>query len=843
MNTLLNLCVTCFTTLVLLAQPVLRARLIPIALVLAVLASSTGVLCVALLPSVLQAQALSIDSLQRVLATFTQQDTNRVNILNELAFASLQKNPTATLRYSQEAEQLAKQLGYLKGLARSYSNTANYYSFSSNYPLALQYLQQSLETAQRANDSIGIGRALNNTGLLRRRLGDYAPALDAFTQSLAISEASNNKRLMATTLGNIGIVYQEQRNYPKATEFMQRAARVAEESGNTTALLDAVLVLGDIAKAQRDYTTASVYYRRALERARAAANERAMLGRSLDAVAGMYELQRQPDSAVFYARQAMAIHQAASARFRLVDTYLCLGRSFTQQRSFDSAQYYLDHALEAARIVKTKRGEAECYEALSTLTESQGNLSAALRYHKQFATLRDSLFSTETAAKFAAAQNRIEEQRRAQELAQAQATQALIRNSVLGGGMTIILVGSVLLWATVQSRRRSRQLAKQNEELAEQQRQLAAQTAHITKANQEAEERNIQLEDLRQQADSARLELSQNVERIIRAMDRLAKGDLTLALDEQQPEYSTTTHHHREIASLHAAVQSTTRTMRTIIGQLRHVTSAVTDAAHNISAASQALSEQARKQIMMAEQASNAIASTALQLERTAEHVSTTSHTAEENKHRAAQSSQTIQQTISKMRTIAEVIRTSAQIVHTLAASGEEIGNAVKEIQEIADQTNLLALNASIEAARAGEQGRGFAVVADEVRKLAERSATTSKLIGSIVQNVLQQTQAVEHAMAHGTSEAEEGIALADATMNVLSIIVSSAAQTASALHHIASSSQEQLHNGQQTTEAIQAIVQSITTSAESITSVAHLADELSALTHDLERTVSQFQI
>ena len=80
--------------------------------------------------------------------------------------------------------------------------------------------------------------------------------------------------------------------------------------------------------------------------------------------------------------------------------------------------------------------------------------------------------------------------------------------------------------------------------------------------------------------------------------------------------------------------------------------------------------------------------------------------------------------------TIREAVTTMAE----LRAASDRIGSIIGVIDGIAFQTNILALNASIEAARAGEHGRGFSVVAAEVRDLAQRTASSAREIGRLIE-------------------------------------------------------------------------------------------------------------
>jgi methyl-accepting chemotaxis protein len=220
----------------------------------------------------------------------------------------------------------------------------------------------------------------------------------------------------------------------------------------------------------------------------------------------------------------------------------------------------------------------------------------------------------------------------------------------------------------------------------------------------------------------------------------------------------------------------------------------------------------------------------------------------------AEEGARAVQQSAQDMGEIELVVVQAAGQVTELGRLGEQIGQVIETIDDIAAATSLLALNAAIEAARAGEHGKGFAVVADEIRKLAERSQKETKAIAELIRTVQASTRAAVEAIGHGADRVVAGSAQAERAGAALEEILLSVRHTSERVAEITAASAELAERNDETSaamERIAAVAEAATTATEemttwaetverSIRSVAGVAQENSATAEEVSAAAEE---
>ncbi len=187
-----------------------------------------------------------------------------------------------------------------------------------------------------------------------------------------------------------------------------------------------------------------------------------------------------------------------------------------------------------------------------------------------------------------------------------------------------------------------------------------------------------------------------------------------------------------------------------------------------------------------------------------------------------------VRRTIDGMDRIVDSTRRASDVIVGLGNRVEDIGSILGVIEEIADQTNLLALNAAIIAAQAGEHGRSFAVVADEIRSLAERTASSTREIAQMINDIQETSGQASSVMRGGVGIVNEGVALAKQAGESLNQILISVQKAAANIEEIAQNTEGQATASENVTREI--------------ANVAEMANRITKAAEDQARAVEDLQ-
>jgi methyl-accepting chemotaxis protein len=328
--------------------------------------------------------------------------------------------------------------------------------------------------------------------------------------------------------------------------------------------------------------------------------------------------------------------------------------------------------------------------------------------------------------------------------------------------------------------------------------------------------------------------LAQPIGMLASHFNELATGDLTQRVEIRRKD---------EFGALG-------KSFNTFVGKIHGIISDVTSSTQQVASASTeiaASAEQMAAGIANQQEQTTQVSAAIEEMSATVGEVSAKSkdaaQAAQKSGSEATEGGMVVTETVDEMSGISEQVNIAATAVSELGRKGEQIGEIISVINDIADQTNLLALNAAIEAARAGEHGRGFAVVADEVRKLAERTTDATEEVGRSIREIQDETGTAVTQIQASTERVMKGVDLASSAGEALSRIVDGSQNVQGMVQSIAAASEQQSTASTQIARNIEQIDSITRESLQGAQQSAMAAAQLSTQAEGLQRIVNQFKV
>jgi methyl-accepting chemotaxis protein len=315
---------------------------------------------------------------------------------------------------------------------------------------------------------------------------------------------------------------------------------------------------------------------------------------------------------------------------------------------------------------------------------------------------------------------------------------------------------------------------------------------------------------------------------------KLANGDLTARVDWNSTD---------ELGDLGRAFNQMATEFSALINEVRQSADQVASAAALHANTAEKVSTISASQTEQAANAASSIEDLNAAVKEIAQKTDEVVVSANQASSMAGEGQEVVNKAVQGIQQVASTVSESAKLMSALGVRSDEIGQIVKVIKDIAEQTNLLALNAAIEAARAGEQGRGFAVVADEVRKLAERTATATSEISTMIEAIQSETGNAVTTMEKGSTQVSEGVTLANQAGLSLQNINSSVKRVVTMIEQISAATKSQSAATNEITLRVEHIAEMARENTSSVDEPTHASHDLQTLSGHLQKVVSRFKL
>jgi signal transduction histidine kinase len=316
----------------------------------------------------------ALDSLMAKLRD-ARNDTQRVDLYNELIFEYRYSNPEMAMRYSRDALALAQHLNYKKGEAGAYAETGNIDRYQGRYMQAMEYYMQALAISEEIKDTHGIAHAYDLIGGIVRIQGNNKKAEQYYLQALPMWQKLNDQKGVFSAYISLGVIQRSLGMTDKAMLYFEDALTMAKRMGYKQGQAIALNCLGQGKQSQRNYAAAMEYFSQSLELKKQISDRRG---------------------------QAITLNDMANVHLAL--------------RSYGPALQCAQQAVTMAASIEVKDELRDAYQTLYAVHAAMGNNVLALRYHEMFVALKDSLLNSENSRRLSGLESAYQLQKKQTEI-------------------------------------------------------------------------------------------------------------------------------------------------------------------------------------------------------------------------------------------------------------------------------------------------------------------------------------------------------------------------------------------------------------------------------------------
>ena len=329
----------------------------------------------------LEGQA-KIDSILKQIP-FSKDDTNKVNLLNELSFNYARINPDEGIKFGRDGLELSRKIKWYLGEAKIYNSLGVIYSFGkSDYSKAMEYYQKALKINESIGNKSGIGSNLTNIGIIYQNRSDYIKALEYYQNALKMAENLGDKNSISKNLGNIGNIHSYKSDFKQALNYYQKALKIQKELGNKKSIGILLTNIGIVHKNLSNFIPALENFQNSLKIAEEIGDKRS-IEICFGNIGELYRIQSNYPKALEYFNKALKIAEELGNKSSIALATENIGIIYSIRDDNNKALDCFLKALKIAEKLEDKNQIGSLYRNIGIIYRKFSNYTLAMSYYQK----------------------------------------------------------------------------------------------------------------------------------------------------------------------------------------------------------------------------------------------------------------------------------------------------------------------------------------------------------------------------------------------------------------------------------------------------------------------------
>ena len=419
------------------------------------------------------AQEQVVDSLKAVVEKLND-DSTKVNALNELSTLLYTTHPDLAIMYSVEAMELGKRIKFYQGVALAIKYIGLGYYIKADFIKSIEYWNQSMDIYDSLGDKSGVSNILNNLGTVYYDQGDEATGVEYYLQAAKTAEEINDKLKMSNAYLNIGTAYANKtETYDMSKEYLSLAYKIFMEYEEYFAVGLSAVNLGEIYYLMDRYDSALYYYQKSLEAYEL--SEASAAPYTLNNIGKLYAKTGEYPSALKYHQDAFNLSLKYKDKAQQAQSLNAMGDVYLQMNNYKGAIKPYKEAEELAKEIGTPTELQVSYKGLAEAYSELRDFNNAFKYQNLLTEINHEIYNAENDKKIERMQFTYELDKREEEIHQLTTEKALQESemkrqrAVIYGtlvGLVLIMAIAVIMYRNYREKARiNKILDKQNAEI------------------------------------------------------------------------------------------------------------------------------------------------------------------------------------------------------------------------------------------------------------------------------------------------------------------------------------------------------------------------------------------